>query len=190
MDYRFLDSNKDITDKNSLNSDKMDKLLLEHLSAEITKAIDFFNSDDKFLYVHGFLGAGKKQFINYISEFISKDVIKLEYYCKSSTVCDDILLAFLDIIEKSSLSNAVIHTAKITTLAVKFHQYISSIKKPFLIILHAFDDILKENTELVSSFIVEALKNENVKVILSTRAMLQEPVKNTKIDKNVFIKAF
>lgn len=190
MDYKFLDSDTRITDIISNKSDKIDKFLLKHLSDETEKVLNFFNTEDKLLYIHGFLGTGKRQFINYISEFINKDVIKLEYYCKSSTVCDDILLSFIDEIEKNALANAVIHTAKITTLAVKFQQYLSSIKKPFLIILHSYDDILSENVELVSNCLSEALKNSNVKMIISTRAMLQNLVKDVEPDTKIFIKAF
>ena len=65
------------------------------------------------LYVHGFLGTGKRQFINYLSELFSKDVIKLEYYCKAATVCDDILLSFIDTVEKNALSKAINLNAKI-----------------------------------------------------------------------------
>ena len=136
MDYKFLDSGVDI-DKISLpESDKINPFLLKNNYADIIKGIDFINSDDVLLYVHGFLGTGKRQYINYISEFLSKDVIKLEYYCKESTVCDDILLAFIDTIDKSAITKGVNLNAKISTLAVKFEQYISSIKKPFFIILH------------------------------------------------------
>ena len=68
---------------------------------------DFFLSNDdrtskeKFLYIHGFMGTGKRQFINYICEFLDKDVIKLEYYCKAATVCDDILLSFNSFIDNN-----------------------------------------------------------------------------------------
>ena len=190
MDYKFLDSNTDIKDIIYNNREKIDKFLFKHLSSEAEKAIDFFNTEGKLLYVHGFLGTGKRQFINYVSDFVNKDVIKLEYYCKSSTVCDDILLSFIDIIEKNALANAVIHTAKITTLAVKFQQYLSSIKKPFLIILHSYDDILPENTELVSNCLSEVLKSSNVKIIISTRAMPHNLIKDNEPDRKIFIKAF
>ena len=62
------------------------------------------------------MGTGKRQFINYICEFLDKNVIKLEYYCKAATVSDDILLAFNEIIDNNSLSKAINLNAKITTL--------------------------------------------------------------------------
>ena len=141
MDYKFLDSSVDEENIILPDSDKINPFLLKNNYAELIKAVDFIASDDITLYIHGFLGTGKRQFINYAADFLSNDVIKLEYYCKSSTVCDDILLSFIDTIEKNAISKAVNLNTKITTLAVKFQQYVSSIKKPFIIILHSFDDI-------------------------------------------------
>ena len=173
MAFQFLDTSIDINDIVLPSSDKIHPLLLKNDNAEIKKALAFFASDEKFLYVHGFLGTGKRQFINYATDLLQKDVIKLEYYCKESTVCDDILLYFIDIIEKTALSKAVNLNAKVTTLAVKFQTYISSIKKPFVIILHSYDDILAENANLVSQNLQDVLKNDNLKVVLSTRALVQ-----------------
>ena len=190
MIYQFLNTSIDIYDISLPNSEKIHPLLLKNDDAEIKKALAFLASGEKFLYVHGFLGTGKRQFINYVADFLQKDVIKLEYYCKESTVCDDILLYFIDIIEKTALSKAVNLNTKITTLAVKFQTYISSIKKPFVIILHSYDDILEKNVNLVSQNLQNALKNDNIKIILSTRALVQDILDDIKFDKKVFLKAF
>lgn len=190
MNYQFLDSSIDINDIILPNSDKIHPLLLKSDEAEIKKALGFLASEERFLYVHGFLGTGKRQFINYVTDFLQKDVIKLEYYCKQSTVCDDILLYFIDIIEKTALSKAVNLNAKVTTLAVKFQTYISSIKKPFVIILHSYDDVLEENSNLISKCLQDALEGNNTKIILSTRALIQGILGDIKFDKKVFLKAF
>lgn len=190
MSYTFLNNTIDIEDINLPNSDKINPYLLRSNYAEIIKAIDFLNGDGKFLYIHGFLGTGKRQFINYITDFLAQDVIKLEYYAKESTVCDDILLNFIKKIEDSSISKVVNLNAKISTLAVKFEQYITSIKKPYLIIIHSFDDMSEENRTFVVNFFNTILAKENVKLIISTRAMLQDIMGETKIDKKVFLKAF
>ena len=134
MNYQFLNKNLNTNDLVLPNSANIDSFLIKNNKKEILKALNFVNSENKFLYLHGFLGTGKRQFINYIKEFIDKNVIKLEYYCKESTVCDDILLNFNNLIE--NLNSTKIINTKITTLAIKFQQYISSIKKPFLIVLY------------------------------------------------------
>ena len=124
MDYKFLDS---LIDKDSLilpDSDKINHFLIKNHQAEIIKALDFFAQNEKFLYIHGFMGTGKRQFVNYLCEFLSKDVIKLEYYCKQATVCDDILLTFTDLIENHSLAKAVNLNSKITTLSSKLQKQI------------------------------------------------------------------
>lgn len=189
MDYNFLDSSIDIENIVLPSSDKINQFLLKNNYADIIKAVDFIASDNVLLYVHGFLGTGKRQFVNYVSEFLGKDVIKLEYYCKESTVCDDILLSFIDVIEKSPISVAVNLNSKVSTMAVKFLQYVSSIKKPFFIILHSFDDVLDENKNLITAFLSEAIKNNNIKIVLSTRAMIQNVLGDIKIDRKIFLKA-
>ena len=188
MEYKFLENIN--TDELALpESLKINSFLLKNHYAEVVKAIDFFSSDGKLLYIHGFIGTGKRQFINYTTDFLHKDVIKLEYYCKASTVCDDILLYFIDKIEKNSISQAVIHTAKITTLNVKFQQYISAIKKPFVIILHSYDDISQENRQLIVDCLSVVAQNTNVKIVISTRAMLQSVLGDVEVYKKIFLKA-
>ncbi|MBR6126984.1 hypothetical protein IKQ21_04790, partial [bacterium] len=190
MKYVFLDKNIEVENVVLPESEKINRFLLKSNHSEIVKIIDFLASEEKFLYVHGFLGTGKRQIINYATEYIDKNVIKLEYYCKASTVSDDILLNFIEKIEKNNLAKAVNLSVKISTLAVKFQQYLSAIKKPFLIILHSFDDIAEENLKLVQDCMRESLKNPNVKIILSTRALKQDILNETKFDRKIFIKAF
>ena len=171
MKYDFLDN---VIEKDNIilpESDKINPFILKNSNSELIKALDFFATEEKFLYLHGFLGTGKRQFINYICEFLNKEVIKLEYYCKQATVCDDILLAFTNTIDNHSISKAINLNAKVTTMAVKFKQQINSIKKPFVIILHSFDDILPENADLIIETFSEILKEDNVKIVISTRAM-------------------
>ena len=103
MSYNFLETSFDLNNVTELPiSDKIHPLLLKNNDSEIKKAIEFLNSKEQFLYIHGFLGTGKRQFINYVTSFLQKDVLKLEYYCKESTVCDDILLSFIDTTEKTA----------------------------------------------------------------------------------------
>ena len=119
MEYRYLNNLYNKDDLVLPASDKINSFLLKNHYNDVIKALDFLQTDSHLLYIHGFLGTGKRQFINYLTDFLNKDVIILEYYCKPSTVCDDILLSFIDVIEKISLSKAISHTAKVTTLAVK-----------------------------------------------------------------------
>ncbi len=190
MEYEFLNSSIEKDNIILPTSDKINPFLLKNNYADIIKAIDFIAAEEKFLYVHGFMGTGKRQFINYVTEFLNKDVIKLEYYCKNATVCDDILLAFSDIIDNLSISKAINLNAKITTLNVKFQQQISSIKKPFLIILHSLDDILPENKALVSECFSKLLKEDNIKIIVSARALSPEILAGASEDRKIFLKAF
>ena len=190
MDYDFLD--KAIEKENLIlpNSDKINPFLLKNNNSDVIKAIDFIASKEKFLYIHGFMGTGKRQFVNYICDFVDKDVIVLEYYCKAATVCDDILLTFNEIIDNNSISKAINLNTKITTLGVRFQQNISSIKKPFLIVLHSFDDILEENQGLVKDTLINIAKEENVKIIISTCAMKQDILGSLQEDRKIFLKAF
>ena len=100
MNYEYIKSSIERENLILPNSDKMNPFLLRNNKKELSDAISFIASDEKFLYIHGFIGTGKRQFVNYVTEFLNDEVIKLEYYCKEATVCDDILLAFIDTVEK------------------------------------------------------------------------------------------
>ena len=190
MEKRFLDNNIDIEHIILPDSDKINPFLKKNHYSEIIKGLEFLKSDGVFLYVHGFLGTGKRQFINYITDFLDKDVIKLEYYCKASTVCDDILLSFIDKIENQTQTKNINLNAKITTLSVKFQQYLNSVKRPIIIILHSMDDILQDNVKLVRDFINQSAQSSNIKVIISTRALIQNVAGDLEVNSKIFLKAF
>lgn len=190
MEYEFLNSSIERENLILPNSDKINQFLLRNNREEIIKAIDFFSTNEKFLYVYGFLGAGKRQFLSYVQEFLNDDVILLEYFCKEGTVGDDILLDFTRKIEENSISKAVNINTKITTMDVKFKQMISSIKKPFVIILHSYDDISQENRELVGKLLEAVIQEANVKLVVSTRAMNPALIENVEEDRKILLKAF
>lgn len=189
MDYNFLRKTVDINNLILPNSDKINPILIKNHNKEIKKGLEFFSSEIKLLNVHGFLGTGKRQFINYISDFLEDDVIKLEYYCKEATVCDDIILNFLEDLEKIFPSKTTTLNAKITTLNIKFLQQISTIKKPVIIILHSFDDIVEENLSLIKNFLIKTLKETNIKLIISTRALSPTVLDDSITEKKIFLKA-
>lgn len=190
MAYEYLNNSIEREHLVLPKSDKINPFLLKNNHDEVIKAVDFLATEEKFLYVYGFMGSGKRQFINYLQEFLNDDVITLEYYCKEATVSDDILLEFTRLLEANAISKAVNINAKITTLDVKFKQMISSIKKPFLFILHSYDDISKENAELVGKNFAELINNENVKFIVSTRAMNPVLLPDVEEDRKILLKAF
>lgn len=189
MAYDFLN---DTIEKENLvlpPSDKINPSLLKNNNNELIKGIDYLASKKHFLHVHGFLGTGKRQYIDYLCDFINRDVIKLEYYCKEATVCDDILLSFMDVIEKHPLHKAANLNVKITTLKVKLLQQVAAIKKPFLVILHSLDDVQAENAPLIQDLLASLLKEKNVKLIVSTRALKPTVFGELEEDRKIFLKA-
>ena len=67
---------------------------------------------------------------------------------------------------------------------------VSSIKKPFLVVVHSYDDIQKENAELVGKILAELHGLDNVKLIISTRAMNPALLPDIDEDRKVLLKAF
>ena len=190
MKYKFIDELSSQKIINLTESNKIDSFLLKNFSSEISDAVNFLGSEQKFLYMHGFLGVGKRQFINYITEALNKDVIKLEYFCKESTVSDDILLNFINTIEELPISKAVNINPKISVLLSKFKRYINSIKKPFLIILHTLDNVTSENISMLTANISEVLSEENVKIIITTKGIKQDLIPGVEQDTRIALKAF
>lgn len=190
MTKGFLKNSFDIENVILPESDKINSFLLKNNRTEITKGINFLASEENFLYIHGFMGTGKRQYINYLCEFLDEDVVKLEYYCKESTVCDDILLMFSDVLENITQSKKVNLNSKITTLNVKFKQQLEELNRPVLVVLHSFDDVLEENINLIKDFLVSLFKEDNIKIILSTRALKAYVLGDDIESKKVFLKAF
>ena len=187
MNYNFLDSSIDVENFVLPSSKNITPILLKNNNLEVVKALKFLSSTNKILNVHGFLGTGKRQFINYFSEFIAKDVVKLNYYCKAATVCDDIQIALINYLENNNLAPNFNVSMKIVTLSTKLMQYISSLKRPILIILHSFDDILDENKKNVIEFIKQLEQFDNIKLVFSTKAMQIELFDDLKFSK-IFLK--
>lgn len=187
---RFLKNTIENIENYLPDSDKINSCLLKNNENEIKSALEFLKNDEKFLYIHGFLGTGKRQFINYICEFLENDVIRLEYFCKESTVCDDILLNFLEIIKQSSDIKTVSINSKITLLSTKFINQISTIKKPIFIILHTLDNIAEHNIKAVTAVLNNALKENNVKLIITTKGLQPSIINEREEDRNIFLKAF
>ena len=184
MDYKFTNNTFDIDTQILPQSNKINSYLLKNSSDEVYKALDFINSSDKFLYIHGFIGAGKRQFIDYICEFIDNDVLKLEYNCGKATVCDDILLAFNEIIEKASGSKGINLNAKITTLNIKFQKLISSIKKPILIIIHSYDEIQDENIKYIKELLTNPI-NANIDDYLQNNGLDRKTLLDALMARNI-----
>jgi len=188
--YKYTDISVKDNNFDPRESKNIHPYLLKNNRNDIIKSINFLNSEEKFLYIHGFLGTGKRQFVNYLCEYLSDDVLKLEYYCKEATVCDDILLYFTDLIENSQNHKTLKLNAKITTLSTKFQTLIESIKKPILIVLHSLDNVSQENLELVSGTFSKILKLQNTKIIITTCALKTGLLNDIDEDKTIYLKAF
>lgn len=177
-------------DFNPAESDVIDNCLLKNSKNDIIKSLECLNSEDNFLYIHGFLGTGKRQFVDYICEYLSSDVLTLKYFCKEATVCDDILLSFIEELEKDNQSKNTNLNAKITTLSVKFQQMLEQIKKPTLIILHTFDNIQDTNKQLALDILSKIVNVQNVKIIVTTCALIPDLTGISEKSKTIYIKAF
>jgi len=189
MKYQFLQNSINYEDLVLPNSDKINPFLLKNHKNEIIKGLDFLSNNLKVLNVHGFMGVGKRQYLNYLCEFLNQEVIKLEYYCKEGTVCDDILLKFDEILENNIVSKTIDLNAKISTLNIKFIKHLSLIKKPIVIILHSFDDILENNVTIIKDFLSKILKEDNIKILISTRALHPSILDDSIEEKKIFLKA-
>lgn len=190
MKYKFTDYIVGNKDFELVESEKIHPCLLKNNYNDILKALDFLASDEKLLYIHGFLGTGKRQFVNYVCDFLSHDVIKLEYYCKESTVCDDIFLTFSEQLEKITPNKTFNLNSKISTLEVKLQKQISVIKKPIMIVLHTCDNISDENMQFVAESLTKISKEANTKIIATTHAMKPNLFGELEENRTIFLKAF
>ena len=76
MNYNFLSNSVDLEHLLLPNSEIINPFLLKNNKSEIEKGLKFLNSKEKLFHVHGFLGSGKRQLVNYVAEFLNKNVIQ------------------------------------------------------------------------------------------------------------------
>ena len=190
MQYIYTDISEISNDYNLHESKNIDSCLLKNNYSDIIKAIEFLNSDEKYLYIHGFMGTGKRQFVSYLCEYLTREVIVLDYYCKESTVCDDIMLSFIDRIEKFSPAGNMNLNTKIATLTIKFQKIVSTLRKPILVILHSLDNVSDDNLHFITNSFETLLQESNVKIIITTCALRTGLIDNVEENKILFLKAF
>lgn len=174
----------------------INQFLIENNINQIEKIIDFFKSDKHLLLVNGFMGTGKIYVVNQAISFLNQDVIKLKYNCFETTILDDILLEFFDNFKRLTAQNIIqVPKARTENFTQKINAYFDSIKKPILIVINSFEQVLRDNKPEILNFLSHISKNDKIKIILISRkfdygdfSTDYERIAINALDKNIFEK--
>ena len=137
---------------------------------QIQQTCEFLQSDKKIMLINGYMGAGKKPFVNFIGTLINQEVLQIKYTCFETTILDDMLLSFFESFRNFVIKGKIHNPRhKAENFTQKINLYFQSITNPILIEIHSFHTILKENKPEVLNFIKHLAKFPNIKIIITGR---------------------
>ena len=143
---------------------------LNNNEKQITQTCEFLQSDKKIMLINGFIGAGKKSFIDFIGTTLNQEVLQIKYVCFETTILDDMLLSFFETFRNYIIKGKIQNPRhKVENFTQKINMYFHSVTNPILIVINSFDSILKKNIPDILNFIKHISKLPNVKVIISAR---------------------
>ena len=151
----FVNSNINKDNIANIKSTHISTLLQENSVAELKKIYDFYASEQSLLLLTGFGGTGKRLIIEHSEGFLAPNVLRVEFDCKAATVCDDILLYFIDIMQKTPDARKIF-SPKIENFAKTLSRYISVSSFPILVFINSFDNVQEKNRKLILDFLYSA----------------------------------
>lgn len=164
----FINSNIDRNSAANIKSTHISTSLQNNYSSELKKIYDFYMSEQSVLLFTGFNGTGKKLLIEHSFGFLAPNVLTLSYDCKSATVCDDILLNFIESLQKTPDAKKIF-IPKIENFNKTFNRYLTICNFPILIFINSFDNVQEKNTKLILDFLASALSSRKVKLIITSK---------------------
>lgn len=147
-----------------------DLFLLENSEKQINQICEFLQDDKKLMLLNGFKGTGKSSIVNFVLSNLKDSVLTLHYNCFETTILDDMLLSFFETFRTYTVQGKIVPPRiKTENFTQKINSYFNSIENPTVIVLNAFDAILKSNKADILNFIKHLIKLPNVKVIITSR---------------------
>ncbi len=169
MNKSFINSDIDIVNLIKQNPDKK-QFLYENNIKQILEIKDFMMSNEKMLFISGFMGTGKSSITDKVFSYLNEQTIVLDYTCFETTILDDILLAFFDEFKKLT-SQGIIETPKTKSenFTQKISAYFQNISNPIVIRINSWHNILKDYKYDIIDFFSHISKFSNVKFVLIGR---------------------
>ncbi len=166
MEYKFIKEGIDI--KNLQNANNFNQFLLENNTKQIEQINEFFRSETKLLLINGFMGTGKTSVLSYFSNAL--DCITLKYKCFETTILDDILLSLFNDFKLLSEQGILdLPKSKTENFTQKINAYFENIKKPTLLVIDSYNEVLKTNKGEIYNFIKHISTLSYVKIVLISR---------------------
>lgn len=182
MKTDFLE--KIITIKDIPKECPVDLCLLENNEKQIGQICEFLQSDNNLLLVNGFKGSGKTLIVDYILSYINSGALILHYTCLETTILDDMLLSFFETFRNYTVLGKIVPPKiKVENFTQKIGSYFNTIDRPILIVLDAFDDIIKSNKPEILNFIKHLMKFPNIKLIAVAKVFNYEDFVDVKYSK-------
>lgn len=165
---KFVNNNINKNDIVNIKSTHISTFLQENSITELKKIYDFYASEQSILLLTGFGGTGKRLIIEHSEGFLAPNVLRVGFDCKAATVCDDILMHFIEVMQKTPDAKKIF-SPKIENFAKTLNRYISVSTFPVLIFINTFDNVQKKNSKLILDFLFSVVNYDKVKIIITAK---------------------
>ncbi len=162
----------------------VDPCLLENNEKQIGQMCDFLQGNKNLLLVNGFKGSGKTLVVDFTVSYMSFGALLLHYTCLETTILDDMFLSFFETFRNYTLMGKIVPPKiKVENFTQKISSYFNTINRPILIVLDAFDDVVKANKAEILNFIKHLMKFPNIKIIMVAKTFNYEDFVDVEYDK-------
>ena len=135
------------------------------------------SNDQKLIFINGFQGTGKTEFINTLIYALEENILNFYYECSPITHLDDIILSLFNYLKKIAIKNPEYKRAfKISnsqSIDERLMNFIKTINIPLLIVIDGFENLTngnppEEQKELIH-FLEFLSSIPEIKIIISGR---------------------
>ena len=135
------------------------------------------SNDQKLIFINGFQGTGKTEFINTLIYALEENILNFYYECSLITHLDDIILSLFNYLKKIAIKNPEYKRAfKISnsqSIDERLMNFIKTINIPLLIVIDGFENLTNDNPSEEQKELIHFLEFlssiPEIKIIISGR---------------------
>ena len=149
--------------KNLLNSSDISQGILYNFVNRRSYLNDIFKAlnavEQNLILVSGFQGTGKTTLVKTVALCLEEKILNFYYECSSITNLDDIFLALYGYLHKIQSKNqdSARSTPKNESIDEKLMNYLRNLKRPLLITIDGFENLMEENSGEIDSELAQFL---------------------------------
>lgn len=191
MSKNFLSINSNFNDFSTIQSNDINKFVLENQESALSKVYGFCQKQENILLVNGFLGTGKTQIIKHLLCFMDKTVESFIINCSPSITLDDFMLTLWEQFISNPTNAEIAYRYRHTkSFQERIIGCFSETKSNIIISILELDLTIEDNIQEILDFIWTITQNEKIKIIISSKTFDTTVIPKEITYTKVILKAF